>query len=259
VRLQGERVVVTGAGGGIGRATCLALAARGAVVAAADVDEVAAKETAMRCGAGATAHAVDVTDRSALEALRDELGEVGVLVNNAGVGMTGRFADVSAEDWAWIRSVNLDGVVNGCATFGPPMVARGRGHVVNVSSGLGYVATAMESAYCTTKAAVLQLSLCLRADWSPSGVGVTAVCPGIIDTDIVRRTRYLGDREHDRTKVEKAFGKGHKPEQVAAAIVKAIEEDKPLALVGIDAKVGWALHRFAPIGVQQALARRGLG
>ena len=73
---------------------------------------------------------------------------------------------MTADEWASIRSVNLDGVVNGCSAFTPPMLSAGRGHVVNVSSGLAFLPTAGESAYATTKAAVLQLSLCLRADWA---------------------------------------------------------------------------------------------
>lgn len=257
--IAGSRAVVTGAGGGIGRATSLALAGKGAAVAAVDIDAESAKATAQACGPEATAHVVDVRDREALAGLLEELGQVDIAVNNAGVGMGGRFSDMSADDWEWIRSINLDGVVNGCAVFGPPMLERGRGHVVNVASGLGFTPVANMPGYCTTKAAVLMLSSCLRADWAADGVGVTAVCPGVIDTPIVGRARFVGDDVDDaRKQADMVFRKGHRPELVATAIVKAIEGNRPIALAGAESKAAWWIHRLAPLRAQEALARKGL-
>ena len=256
--------LVTGAGSGIGRATALALAERGARVLCADIDLASAEKTAAACeerGApSASAHQVDVSDRAVLEALAAEVGPVDVLVNNAGVGMSGRFNDMSLRDWEWIRGVNLDGVVNGCAAFAPGMVAAGRGHVVNVSSGLGYTPTATEPAYVTTKAAVLALSQCLRADFAKDGIGVSAICPGVINTPIIDSTRFLGEAADPkrRARTVKVFRRGHKPEQVAAAIVDAIERNRAVVPVGVEAKAGWWLHKFGPIRVQQLIARRGL-
>jgi NAD(P)-dependent dehydrogenase (short-subunit alcohol dehydrogenase family) len=266
--IAGATALVTGAGSGIGRATALALAERGATVLCVDLDLATAQKTAAACeeaGApAASAHGVDVSDRAALERLAADVerdhGALHILVNNAGVGMTGRFLDMSERDWTWIRGVNLDGVVNGCAAFAPAMVEAGRGHVVNVSSGLGYTPTATEPGYVTTKAAVLALSQCLRADWASSGVGVTAICPGVINTPIIDHTRFLGDAgtPERRAKTTKVFRRGHKPEQVAKAIVDAIERDRAIVPVGFEAKAGWYLHRLAPIALQQAVARQGL-
>jgi 2-hydroxycyclohexanecarboxyl-CoA dehydrogenase len=257
--------LVTGAGSGIGRATALALAGRGATVLCADIRLDGAEKTAAECGErgapAAAAYAVDVSNRAAVVDLADraaaEHGPVGIVVNNAGVGMSGRFADMSAEDWTWIRGVNLDGVINGCAVFGPRMLEQGRGHVVNLSSGLGYTPTATEPAYVTTKAAVLALSQCLRADWGRQGVGVTAICPGVINTPIIDHTRFLGEQADpkSRQRATKIFRRGHKPEQVAAAIVDAIDRNRAVVPVGFEARLGWYLHRLAPIGVQQLLAR----
>jgi NAD(P)-dependent dehydrogenase (short-subunit alcohol dehydrogenase family) len=268
VAVPGAVVLVTGAGSGIGRATALAFAARGSVVLCADVVAESAEKTAAECAergaASAASYTVDVADRAAMAALAQAVerdhGGVDILVNNAGVGMSARFNDMAEADWAWIRSINLDGVVNGCAVFGPSMVARGRGHVVNMSSGLGYMHTATEVGYVTTKAGVLALSLCLRADWAGAGVGVTAVCPGVINTPIVERTRYLGQAadEGRRQRIRKVFKRGHKPEQVAAAVVGAVERDRAVVPVGVEAWAGWWLHRYAPVRVQQTLARRGL-
>lgn len=174
--------------------------------------------------------------------------------------MSGRFADMSLDDWQWIRSVNLDGVVHGCHAFGPAMVARGRGHIVNLSSGLGYTPTATEPAYVTTKAGVLALSQCLRADWRSSGVGVTAICPGVINTPIIDSTRFLGELSDGKTidRTKRLFRRGHKPEKVAAAIVDAVRRNRAVVPVGFEAWMGWYLHRFAPLALQQLIARQGL-
>jgi 2-hydroxycyclohexanecarboxyl-CoA dehydrogenase len=266
VELPGALALVTGAGSGIGRATALALVDRGASVLCVDLDEVAAEQTAAACrekgAAIAGARRVDVADRAAMEALADEVhgthGPLDVLVNNAGVGITGRFTDTTLDDWHWIRSINLDGVVHGCALFGPPMLERRGGHVVNISSVLGYVATVTEPAYVTTKAGVLALSQCLRADWRRDGVGVSAVCPGIIDTPIITDgTRFRGDQASSkkRRRTERLFKRGHRPEQVAAAIVGAIEHDRAVVPVGWEARAGWVLHRLGPLPLQQVLAR----
>jgi NAD(P)-dependent dehydrogenase (short-subunit alcohol dehydrogenase family) len=255
--------VVTGAGSGIGRATAAAFAARGATVVCADVDMEAAEKTAALCAeAGGTGRGerCDVTDTTALAALAERTGPVDVLVNNAGVGMTGRFADMTVDDWRWIRSVNLDGVVHACAAYGPAMIARGSGQVLNVSSGLGYTMRATEGAYVTTKAAVLALSRCLRADWAPHGVGVTAICPGVINTPIVGSTRYLGERADagTRNRIERIFRRGHPPETVARAIVAAAEQNPAVVPVGWEARLGWHLNRITPLAVQDRLARLDL-
>lgn len=265
----GALTLVTGGASGIGRETALAFADRGARVLVADVDLEGAEKTAVMCeergAAPARAIEIDVADRDAVMSLAEAIeatdGVLDVLVNNAGVGMSGRFLDMQPTDWDWIRSINLDGVVNGCAAFGPAMVARGRGHVVNISSGLGYTPTATEPAYVATKAAVLALTQCLRADWSARGVGVSAICPGVINTPIVDHTKFLGDQGQPERKqrTEKVFRRGHRPAKVAAAIVGAVDRNRPVVPVGVEAWAGWLLHRYAPVAVQQGIARRGLG
>jgi NAD(P)-dependent dehydrogenase (short-subunit alcohol dehydrogenase family) len=267
----GTTALVTGAGSGIGGATAHALATGGATVLCTDIDETAAEKTAAECGERASAgspatfaaYRLDVADRAEVDALaaavEGQYGPLGVLVNNAGVGMTGSFSDMTAEEWAFIRSINLDGVVNCCSAFTPPMLAAGRGQVVNISSGLAFVATANESAYAATKAAVLQLSLCLRADWSGRGVGVTAVCPGFINTPIASSARFTGGKEDPRRRARlvKGFAHAHPPEKVADAIVKAIATNRALVPVGFESVLGWYAHRLTPIAFGQSLARLG--
>jgi NAD(P)-dependent dehydrogenase (short-subunit alcohol dehydrogenase family) len=267
VELSGGLAVVTGAGSGIGRATALALARAGARVVAVDIDADRAKATGEQCEeAGAPEGAAlgcDVADADAVAALAREVEDrwhaPDVLVNNAGVGMSARLGDMAVDDWRWIRGVNLDGVVHGCHAFGPAMVERGRGHVVNLSSGLAYAPRGTEPAYCTTKAAVLALSQCLRADWRPRGVSVSAICPGVIDTPIISRTRFLGSQGDTATRERTArlFRRiGHKPEAVAAAVLRAIHRDRIMVAVGWEAKLGWGLHRVLPLTALQLGARR---
>jgi len=269
LELPGALALVTGAGSGIGRATSLVLARQGARVLAVDIDGAEAEKTARQCDEAGSpetdAFTCDVADAAAVSAVAGEVHRrwhpLDVLVNNAGVGMTGRFGDMSLDDWRWIRSINLDGVVHGCHAFGPAMVERGRGHVVNVASGLGYVPRATEPAYCTTKAAVLALSQCLRADWGPRGVGVSAICPGIIKTPIIDRTRFLGaeDNETTRRRTTQLFHRlGHKPDAVAKAVLQAIRRDRVMVAPGWESKLGWVMHRALPLAAHQRTARRGI-
>jgi len=263
VHLDGALALVTGAGSGIGQQTALSLAGRGARVLSVGRDVEAVQRTAARCreaGPDAASYRLDVTDRPGMEALAVQVaaehGGVDILVNNAGVGMSGSFVDVTADDWEWIRSVNLDGVINGCAVFAPGMLARGHGHIVNLASGLAYLYPSTEPAYVATKAAVLALSRSLRADFAQHGVGVTAICPSITNTPIVDHTRYLGRRgaQGVRDRSKRLFDRGHPPEKVATAIVRAIERDRSVVPVGVEARLGWWLHRYLPLRAQQAIA-----
>lgn len=264
--LDGRLALVTGAGSGIGRATALALADAGCRVIALDIDRESAEKTAAACaerGGGGWAYGVDVADADAVTALAElvlrDHGTLDVLVANAGVGMTGRFLSMSLDDWRWIRGVNLDGVWHTVHAFGAPMVERGEGHVAIVSSGLAYTMRATEPGYVTTKAAVLALARCLDADWRTRGVGVTAVCPGVINTPIIEHTRFLGATNDPkrRARTERMFRRGHKPETVARAILTAIRRGSVVAPVGWESKLGWWANRFTPLAVQQFLARQG--
>jgi NAD(P)-dependent dehydrogenase (short-subunit alcohol dehydrogenase family) len=265
IQIPGSLVLVTGAGSGIGRATALALADAGARVLVVDINREAAEKTAAACGergAEATAYEVDIADRVAVATLADavhtEHGPLDVLVNNAGVGMSARFLDMPLEDWEWIVSINLMGAIHMCNAFGPKMVARGRGHVVNISSGLGYTPTATEPGYGTTKAAVLAFSRSLRADWHGQGVGVSAICPGVIDTPIISHTRFRGEQAApDRVaRVKDLFAKrGHPPEIVAKAVLAAVAGDKSVVPVGVESRIGWYLSRWAPVRFTDWVAR----
>lgn len=260
---DGAVAVVTGGGSGIGRATAQMLSSRGVNVAIIDINEQAAKETAASCttpGTAAVAYQGDVTNLGQLEHLAttimSDLGPLDIVINNAGVGLSARFSDMEIHDWEWIRSINLDGVINGCRAFGLPILRAGSGQIVNMSSGLAYGMRATEPAYVTTKAAVLAFSKSLRADWRTSGVGVSAICPGVINTPIVRNSRLLGHRGDptSRAKTEKAFSRGHKPETVAKAVCRAIEKDSSMETAGWEATLGWWLNGLTPNRIETRIA-----
>lgn len=262
MKVAGTRVVITGAGSGIGAATALRFAKGGAEVICVDIDGARAEETAVACRAvGADAHAsvCDVADAAAVTALAAQLeadrGPVDVLVNNAGVGIAGPFLDASLADWEWLRSINLDGVAHGCFAFGPGMVERGRGQVVNIASGAAYIPQREMAAYCATKAAVVMLSQCLRADWRPHGVGVSVVCPGVIDTPIASATRYRGRMTDRQGRAERALGLGHSPDLVAKAIVDCVKKNRDVVPVGFESTLAYKLLRGAPQPIQSLVAR----
>ncbi|GHE44833.1 SDR family oxidoreductase [Streptomyces griseoaurantiacus] len=267
-RFAGRLVLVTGAAAGIGRATALAFAEAGARVIAVDRNgEGAARtvELARRAGAPeARAEVVDVGDERAMEKLAERVaatdGVVDVLVNNAGIGFAGAFLDTTAEDWRRVLDVNLWGVLHGCRLFGRQMAERGEGgHLVNVASAAAYLPSRALSAYGTSKAAVLMLSECLRAELAGRGIGVSAVCPGFVHTDITSTARFAGtdarEEQRRRERARRLYGlRGYPPEKVAAAVLRAVAEDRALVPVTPEARLGRLLSRVAP-GVLRALAR----
>ena len=254
-------VSVTGAGSGIGRETALLFAREGAEVVVSDVDEAAAKETAGRIAdAGGVAHVyvLDVSDADAVERFADQVcathGVPDVVVNNAGIGQAGSFLDTPAEQFDRVLDVNLGGVVNGCRSFASRLVARGTGgHIVNVASMAAYAPLAAMNAYCTSKAAVYMFSDCLRAELDAAGVGLTTICPGVINTNIVKTTRWdppagrEGDVEKRRSQTVAGFDKrGYGPEKVAKAIVKSVLTNAAVRPVAPEAYLLYGTSRVAP-------------
>ena len=263
--LSGRTVLVTGAGSGIGRETSLLCARRGANLAICDLDEEGLAETEKRVPAGRriVARKVDVADPSQMEgfaeAVHGDLGAVDLLVNNAGVGLAAGFLDTTLDDWDWIVDVNLKGVVHGCHFFLPQMVERGRGHVVNLSSAAGYYATPTLVAYSATKFAVRGMSQAMREELAPHGIGVTAVCPGIVNTPITRSSPgrgSLADPERREQAARFYERRNYGPEKVAVNILKAVARNRAVAPITPESWLMWGLTRLTP-GFAAWTARRG--
>ncbi|HTR55176.1 MAG TPA: SDR family NAD(P)-dependent oxidoreductase [Kofleriaceae bacterium] len=255
--MKDEIVVVTGAGSGIGRATAILAAQRGARVAACDVDQTRLDSLATELADRAhVIRKVDVSDRAQFAAFAAAIDTVDVLVNNAGVGLGGSFVDTSLDDWDWVLGINLRGVVHGCHFFAPKMIARRAGHIVNVSSIFGIYAAPSSSAYVASKFAVRGLSLSLRQELAPHGVGVTAICPGMIATSIIEDGRIAGDPGDRKQRAAKVFReRGARPEKVAAAILDAARTNPAVRTVGTDARLIASLARVAPRALEALGAR----
>ena len=255
--LAGKTALVTGAGSGIGRATALALAARGAHLVLCDVNEVGLAETgeaARKLGRDVLTRRVDVARademRAFAEAVHAQVDGVDILMNNAGVGLGGGFLHTTLEDWSWIIGINLLGVIHGCHFFLPAMVRRRRGgHVVNVASAAGYVATEALAAYSTTKFGVVGLSEALRDELRPHGIGVTAICPGLINTPITQTSPLRGPEATAEARaymIDVYRRRNYSAERVAQHVLTAIQRNRAVAPISPEAWIMYVMKRLAP-------------
>jgi len=224
--------VVTGAGGGIGRAISLELAARGYRVHATDIDANAAARTAAEIGPEADSTALDVRDETACRALAAKLvaerGGLDLWINNAGVLVTGPAWEQDEATRRLMLEINVMGTMNGTIAALEPMIAAGRGHVVNVISLAGIVAAPGEVNYSASKHAAIAFTLGTLFDLRRAGIGgvkVSAVCPDGAWTPM------LQDKLDDPDAAGSFSGKLLTPEQVAAAVGKLTERPRPLVII----------------------------
>jgi NADP-dependent 3-hydroxy acid dehydrogenase YdfG len=263
---DGQVVAITGAGSGIGRALALDLARRGALLALSDVDEAGLARTVDVVKAAGVrevrGQVVDVASRAALEVwvtdLVGQLGRVNVLVNNAGVAVTGDFGDLAHDDMEWIVGVNFWGVVHGTQAFLPHLVASGDGHIVVMSSLFGLMSVPGQSMYIATKFAVRGLAEAIREELLVSGapVGLTVVHPGGVMTNIVRNARVSTheDAEETRRLFEERLARTS-PAKAADVILRGVLKGKPRVLVGADARLLHHLTRLSGARYQDVVAR----
>jgi NAD(P)-dependent dehydrogenase (short-subunit alcohol dehydrogenase family) len=251
-RFAGRSAVVTGAGSGIGAALSRALVAAGAHVVCADLDLDAAEKTVASVTGPGTARAVllDVTSAADVAALvadvAAEHGSLDLMFNNAGISIGGETQELTLDHWDSIIDVNIRGVVHGVHAAYPVMVAQRSGHIVNTASMGGLMAAGLLTSYVMTKHAVVGLSLALRSEAAAFGVGVTAVCPSAVDTPILDKGAV--GRFHGRDYFLRGQGvrRPLDPELLAAQVLEAVAENKPLLVTPRTARIAWRIGRLSP-------------
>lgn len=243
--------VVTGGASGMGAELCRQLGQRGAIVIAADTNAAGAENTAAQvCQAGGQAegHRLDVTDAAAmataLESVVARHGALDFMFNVAGLLLGGETRDMTREHWERLVNVNIWGVVNGVTCAYPWMIRQRSGHIVNMASNVGLVATPLNVAYCMTKHAVVGMSTALRAEGADLGVRVTTVCPGFVHTPIYENSPMLNvNRERMLAKIPVKMVPADK---AVERILRGVARNEDIIIFPLYAQILWWLFRLHP-------------
>lgn len=231
---EARHAFISGGASGIGLGIAEALAARGLAVTIADINEESLSMIASARRNGFHGIHLDTRDREGWQAARreaeDAFGPVDILVNNAGISPNGkRLAEMEPESFDRLIAVNLTGIYNGVWTFAAQMQARGKGHIVNTSSQAGLIADNPGiGAYAAAKFGVTALTETLRVEMAPHGVGVTALFPGFIQTNLRANTLRMGGEVNRYT--DKVFTSPVTPRHVGPMVIEAIEENLPCVM-----------------------------
>lgn len=256
--LRAKKCFVTGAASGIGRATALALAAEDAQLFLTDVDEAGLADVVAELGRTGgvvvSSRALDISSFEAVQAYAEELhrehGSMDVLLNVAGISIWGALDQLEHRHWRKCIDVNLMGPIHVIESFVPAMIRAGRGgHLVNVSSAAGLFGLPWHAAYSASKFGLRGVSEVLRFDLRRHGIGVSLVCPGGVDTPLVRTVEILGvDANQRDMQAMRARFQRHAvtPEVAARAIVRGIQRQQYMVFTSLDIRVGyWFQRKFA--------------
>jgi NAD(P)-dependent dehydrogenase (short-subunit alcohol dehydrogenase family) len=260
--LNGKVAVITGGGSGIGRATALALARRGATLAICDLSFEAAKMAAddiMADGGTASAHEVDVASEPAMQDLVRSVisdhGVVDIVMNNAGILVAPTAtAEVPVDRFRRVMDVNFWGVVYGSLFFLPHLLARPQANLVNVASNAALVAYSRVAAYNASKFAVRGFTETLRMEARQTSLRVTLVCPGNTRTSLAANSPVMDEGQSAAMQQFLDRVPGKSVEAVAAAIVRGIERDRPRVVTGADSFALDTIARLAPGAHSRLLA-----
>lgn len=215
-RLDGRMAVVVGSGSGIGREAARCLAAVGATVVCADINEAGAAETASSIGA--RAYALDARDPAAVDAAAAEFADASVLVFTTGMNVRKRLLDYTSDEFSRVLDLNLRAAFEMIRAFGASMVARGRGSIIGFSSIRSLTTEPGQGAYAATKAGLVMLARTAAAEFGPSGVRVNVVAPGPVDTPLTAPIK--ADKEWwDAYATKGALGRWAQPEEMAGAVI----------------------------------------
>ena len=256
--LRGKRVLITGAGSGIGKATALASARAGAALVLTDINGQNLDETVaeVRSADGTVAfhRAGDVSDyewvKRFAQQVDAEVGVMDVVMNIAGVSVWGTVENLEHRQWKQMVDVNLMGPIHIIECFVPQIVRRGRGgHLVNVSSAAGLLALPWHAAYSASKFGIRGVSEVLRMDLRRHKIGVSLVCPGGVDTPLVHTVDIAGI-DRDNPVIARQVGRFHKvavtPEKAADAILKGVRKNQFMVYTSFDIRFGyWMSRKFA--------------
>ncbi|MDN3481417.1 SDR family oxidoreductase [Arthrobacter sp. APC 3897] len=216
--LAGRRVLVVGAGSGIGRESALALAAHGATVVCADRDGVSAAETADLIGAAGEPAVLDVLDPNAVQAAAERYADCAALVFTAATNVRKRMADYTLEEFDRVMNLNLRASFTLLQAFAPRMAANGGGSIIGFSSIRASVVEPGQSVYAASKAGLVQLARTAAAEFGPAGVRVNVIAPGVVETPL---TAQIKDNPewYGAYAAKSALGRWSRPEELAGAVV----------------------------------------
>ena len=251
---QKAYAVVTGAGSGIGRSFAIEIARRGGQVICADIHLSSVEETVQmilqQTGQKAFAITCDVGVKDDVAQLADQAEQllnhpVTLIINNAGVGLGGKFDEITLEDWQWCMHVNLWGVIHGCHFFVPKFKKQGYGAIINVASAAGFTAAPEMTAYNVTKSSVLALSETLSAELRQDNIRVNVLCPTLVPTNIMKNGRLPSSYSGlaDDLLQNHAFISS---DQVARKTLDNLDKGILYTIPQPDAKLFWLMKRASP-------------
>jgi short-subunit dehydrogenase len=252
----GKNVVVTGAGGGIGRALSRAFAREGARVIAVDIDQDEALETTCTLeeeGLKCIPFNADATSSKDMERLTGEVlsrfGHVDVLMNCVGIGCGGRVEQFGVEDWEKVVNINLWGTLIPIIHFLPHMIERRQGHIATISSAIGLLPSPYTVPYTTTKFALVGLGDSMRGELAGYNIGVTTICPTAIRTKFIEHSHTVTAGAFDE-KVQqlllRVWENSFDPDKAAEIIINAVKRNKPLVIIGWGIRLVYIFKRALP-------------